>query len=271
MRHRLLLNLLIFAYISGHSVQAQEIEVGGGASLIQYKGDLNPTFNPFRSRPGIGIFARYNTEKGVNFRLSGLVGQIGTNPNKSRDPFINQLKDKDEVFPKSIFEYSAIVEYNFLDFRTKRSRYVTDWTPYIFGGISLLAIGDIMATPTPTFQLGFGVKKQLNSQINISAEFGSRFTYKDDKTIDEWGHPASFDINAVEFIDPDIPQVGTPNKNISFDDLLKIRNPSKAQRDAQYAAQLMRRLSYPATLQADKYFIFQISVSYLFQRVYCPK
>ena len=229
--------LLVF-FVGMYSAQAQEIELGAGAALVQYKGDLNPTYSPFRSRPGIGIFARYNTEKGVNFRLSGLAGQIAANTDKVRNPFINQLNRN---FTRTFFEFSTLAEYNFLDFRTKRSRFSTDFSPYIFGGVSLYSLDQLNNTKF-SFPLGFGVKKELTNNLNISAEFGTRFTSVDD-AIDGFGYPR---------IDPYLSPTSTFDPTDHFS-----RN--------------IRRLSYPSTLQMDKYFIFQVSVSYLFQRVYCPK
>lgn len=231
----ILLFLLTFSPFYAH---AQEIELGGGASLIQYKGDIYPAFKPFHSRPGVSLFARYNTEKGINFRLTGLAGQIAANTEKVQNPFINQLNRN---FNRTFYEFSTLVEYNFLDFRTKRSRFTTDWTPYLFAGASLYALDQLNNTKF-SYPLGFGIKKALSTHLNFSAEFGTRFMNTDD-AIDGFGYPR---------IDPYQVSSGTFNPSDHFS-----RNT--------------RRLSYPATLQKDKYFIFQVSVSYLFQRVYCPK
>lgn len=236
MRHYFL--LFFFIGISFYGVQAQEIELGGGAALIQYKGDLNPSYNPFRSRPGVSLFARYNTEKGINFRLTGLAGQIAANTNKVQNPFTNQLN---RSFARTFYEFSTLIEYNFLDFRTKRSRFTTDWSPYVFAGASLYALDQLNNTKF-SYPLGFGVKKELTTHLNFSAEFGTRFTNVDD-AIDGFGYPR---------IDPYAASGSTFDPNDPF-------------------SRLTRRLSYPSTLQMDKYFIFQVSVSYLFQRVYCPK
>lgn len=236
MRHSLL--FFLFIGIPYFAAQAQEIELGGGVALTQYKGDLNPTYNPFRTRPGVSIFARYNTETGINFRLTGLAGQIAANTDKVQNPFTNQLN---RSFVRTFYEFSTLVEYNFLDFRTRRSRFTTNWSPYIFTGASLYALDQLNNTKF-SFPLGFGIKKELTTQLNFSAEFGTRFLNVDD-AIDGFGYPR---------IDPYAASGSTFDPNDHF-------------------SRFTRRLSYPATLQMDKYFIFQVTVSYLFQRVYCPK
>lgn len=222
----------------GGAARSQQWEVGGGLTSWQYRGDLSPNYRPFAMRPGADIWGRFNTNTGFNFRLQGSVGRLGVNQNTVNQTFHQK---QGRSFGKTMYEAAALVEYNFLDFRMNRSRYTTQWTPYWVGGVSMYMV-DELNNVNFALPVGVGIKTVWRDNWNLSVEFSPRFTNKD-SILDDFGYPRN---------DPFTSAGSTFDPNDSV------------QREG-------RKLNYPATLQKDTYFLFQVSVSYVFQRIYCPR
>ena len=133
MQHRnIVLIALIFILITPEAF-AQRIEVGvfGGGSY--YSGDLNPgPEGQFKkTQPAFGGLVRYNFDKHLSVRFTGLHGSVqGTDENSA----FNILPGADDYrFESTITEVSLQGEVNFLPYiRGLRETLVT---PYIFGGI----------------------------------------------------------------------------------------------------------------------------------------
>jgi len=218
--------------------QSQQWEVGGGFTSWQYRGDLAPSYRPFAMRPGADVWGRFNTATGFNFRAQASMGRLGTRQSSSPQTFHQQ---QGRAFGKTMYEGAALVEYNFLDFRMSRSRYASQWTPYWVGGLSMYMV-DELNNVNFAIPVGVGLKTIWRDNWNLSVEFSPRFTNKD-AILDDFGYPRN---------DP----FATTGSTFDPSDPL--------QRQA-------RKLNYPATLQRDTYYLVQFSVSYVFQRIYCPR
>ncbi len=161
-------------------LQAQKLEVGAGAGVTLYKGDLSPGLSPQFARPAANIFLRHTPKRAVTLKYSFMLGKLFADESQLDDPFANR---RNFSFNTRITEFSATAEYNFLDFRSEQSR--KPWTPYLFGGIALFKF-DPVENLRPAYSLtqiglpfGIGLKYVLVGQWNIGLEFGARKTFTD--------------------------------------------------------------------------------------------
>ncbi len=160
-------------------VQAQRINIGGGVGGFNYKGDMSPTFNPRNYLPGGHLLFRYNASPAVSFKLAGTLGIAGAKDSRSSDPFI---QNRNQSFRTNVLEWSAITEYNFLNYSQKRK--ANNWTPYLFGGVSYYNFSPQPQTSDyKTAQLnipyGVGVKWEFRRPWSIEVEFGTRKLFTD--------------------------------------------------------------------------------------------
>ncbi len=173
--------LLLAGLFVSLTAQAQQIELGFGAGLMAYKGDISPALDPRQVRPAVTGFFRYNATKSVSFRAGLTAGSFGADDRLSSDPF---QRARDYSFRTSIYEGSLDVEYNFFTYRSQRKR--KNWSPYVFGGLAGILFrptGNIgparSLLPYVSFPVGVGVKYEIARPWSIAAEFGTRFTGTD--------------------------------------------------------------------------------------------
>jgi hypothetical protein len=174
--------LFIWLFIIGCGIvpsRAQKIAVGADAGGFLYKGDLAPRLNPRFFRPGGSLFFRYNPKTSFSLRAQLSRGILTADDQFSSSTF--QIA-RDQRFRTGISDASVLVEYNFLDYKNRRS--AINWTPYVFGGVgySRFVPKWVEATyPTRGWVLpfGVGVKYEINRPWSIGLEFSTRKTFTD--------------------------------------------------------------------------------------------
>lgn len=240
---------LIYLFTLSSITYAQRWEVGVGAGMCNYKGDIMPSFKPFFARPAVSTFIRMNWTRSVSFKVQGMFGGIAGNDKAIKSDPYHQARG--HSFNAIILEGIGQVEYNFANFRTTASRIVNNWTPYVFGGYGgtaiqtrakLVSINNISYTTrsSPNFlALGIGFKKEWKTQWNWGIEFGSRWTNTD--LIDAVGYK-----DGIVQIAP-----STSPPSIIF--------PYSYQKN-----------QTPGTKVNDMYYYTNFSISYLFYKVHCP-
>ena len=240
---------LIYLFTLSLTTYAQRWEVGVGAGLCNYKGDIMPSFKPFVARPAVSTFIRMNWTRSVSFKVQGMFGGIAGNDKAIKSDPYHQARG--HSFNAIILEGIGQVEYNFANFRTTASRIVNNWTPYVFGGYGgtaiqtrakLVSINNISYTTrsSPNFlALGIGFKKEWKNQWNWGIEFGSRWTNTD--LIDAVGYK-----DGIVQIAP-----STSPPSIVF-------------------PYLYQKNQTPGTKVNDMYYYANFSISYLFYKVHCP-
>lgn len=236
------------------SVFAQKWEIGAGAGVCSYKGDVMPTFKPLVVRPGGSAFVRMNYSRAVSFKVQGMYGGVvGKDKFMKSDPF---RQAREFSFNATLIEGSGQIEYNFLNFRTTSSRIVNNWTPYVFGGYGATLIesrAKIKTDINPSvffpynsnkteqaMILGIGFKKQWRGQWNWGVEFGARHT-------------------TTDFLD----NIGYSNGNLQINIPPGV-NPS----DPKF--RYLLKYQVPGTKVKDMYYYTNFSISYLFYKVHCP-
>jgi hypothetical protein len=240
---------LVYLFMLSSIAYAQRWEVGIGAGVCNYKGDIMPSFKPFFARPAASTFIRMNWTRSVSFKAQGMFGGIAGNDKAIKSDPYHQARG--HSFSAIIVEGIGQVEYNFANFRTTASRIVNNWTPYVFGGYGgttvqtrakLVSINNISYTTrsTPNFlALGIGFKKEWKTQWNWGIEFGSRWTNTD--LIDAVGYKDGIVQIAPSTSPPSIIFPYAYQKNLT-----------------------------PGTKINDIYYYTNFSISYLFYKVHCP-
>lgn len=240
---------LIYLFILSTITYAQRWEVGIGAGICNYKGDVMPSFKPFFARPAGSTFIRMNWTRSISFKVQGMYGGIAGNDKAIKSDPYHQARG--HSFNATILEGMGQIEYNFANFRTTASRIVSNWTPYVFGGYGGTAIqtnaklvsinnNSYTTSSSPSFfALGIGFKKEWRKQWNWGIEFGSRWTNTD--LIDAVGYKDGIVQIAPSTLPPSVSFPYTIQKNLT-----------------------------PGTKVNDMYYYTNFSISYLFYKVHCP-
>ncbi len=246
-------SIIYFCLLFPLTTLAQKVEFGAGLGPTFYKGDLHPRFNVYN--PGVAgdVMLRYNFNRVLSARANVMGGLYKGDDKLSTDPF---QRERDFSFRNMVLDYTAQVEYNFLNFRTGDGRYEHSWTPHLFVGVGQsrilqkkLIVGNASSTRAGKggadniLVYGIGFKKAISSRWNISGEFSTR-VYLNKKNGSMFDGLAWFGDDMQNSYDNDglIPHAPV------FD----------------------YRLMYNGnTRQADKYFHASITLSYLIYRVNC--
>ncbi len=226
-----ILSVLFLALIPKDSLSQlfkSNTELGFKGGVSYYTGDLNSDHFS-SSNPAASFIVRRNLDR--RFSLKGEVGimSIDADDRNSDNPV---RLDRGLHFRSKIQELSSQIEFNFLPFETGSVLY--NWTPFIFGGISLYnfnpqaenskgqwvdlqplgtegqgttAYPDRKKYPRTQIALpmGGGVKYTLNDRLNIMLSFSGRKTYTDyldDVSTTYPGIPTEFDAASIEMSDP---------------------------------------------------------------------
>ena len=146
-RHFILLTLLaFFTQLNGQ----KGWEVGAGAGVAYYFGDLNTNFD--LDRPGLmaSFIGRYNFNKRIDLKFSGNIGRVSAEDADSKNAF---ERARNLSFRSNIYDAAVQLEFNFFPYEHgSRENY---YTPYFFLGFNLF---------------GFNPQANLNDEwINLAA------------------------------------------------------------------------------------------------------
>ncbi len=161
-------------------VSAQGLEIGVGLGTSFATGDVTRGLEVGELGLGGQAFVRYNLSNVVSVRANAFAGQIkGDDETNPIDPFAAL---RGFSFKRQNFEASALFEYNFLDYKERKS--LINWSPYFFGGFGLSAVTnrrerDTYSRIQPVIPFGLGIKYRLTEQWNLELEFGARKTFYD--------------------------------------------------------------------------------------------
>ena len=154
---------------------AQTHEIGLGVGAFNYSGQLSPVYNPIFFRPAGTVFYRYNPTPVIALRSGLYFGRLYAE-DKGNNP-VPALRDAS--FATTIVEASAIVEYNFLNYRALDDP--IKFSPYLAGGLGFFLSKNSTSGGGESFQvcmpMGMGIKYKLGKQINLGAELIARRTF----------------------------------------------------------------------------------------------
>ena len=181
MKYLLFYTLLIFCNFNAYS-QINELGVFVGG--VNYIGDVGPTSYISPNEPAIGILYRWNRSPRHSYRFSYTQGSLTSNDKDSDVPSRNL---RGFSFKNSVKEFSAGLEFNFLDFDLHDSK--TKISPYVYSGISYFIYDEIYILnnksnkdyQSSTFAIPMivGLKGRFFENFIIGAEVGLRYSFTD--------------------------------------------------------------------------------------------
>ncbi|MBA6152276.1 type IX secretion system protein PorG [Gelidibacter maritimus] len=181
--------LIIFSVCFLPNVHAQLYEGGvflGGSNFI---GDVGSTTYIAPNKPAAGLLLKWNRSKRHSYRASIMFTDLEGHDGRSNDP---RRFARNRSFKNSILEFSAGMEFTFLDFDLHSTDH--QMTPYLYTGISAARHKNFFFNPgstVPTSEnlqswaygipmvIGFKTTTMFDGLI-LGAEIGVRYTFSDE-------------------------------------------------------------------------------------------
>jgi hypothetical protein len=170
--------------ICSFKTSAQINELGVFLGGINYIGEIGPTDYISPNEPAFGIIYKWNRSTRHSFRFSYYQGNIKSNDNDSNIPSRNL---RGFQFKNNIKEFSAGIEFNFLEFDLHDSKNTI--TPYVFTGINAFIYNEIFIDnkvsridyrhSSLSIPMTVGIKTRLLNNLILGAEVGARYTFTD--------------------------------------------------------------------------------------------
>ena len=181
MKYFLIYISLIFC---GFSTHAQINELGIFVGGVNYIGDVGPTTYIAPSEPAIGIIYKWNRSPRHAYRFSYTQGSLKS---KDIDSDVPSRYLRGNSFENSVKEFSAGLEFNFMDFDLHDSK--TKVSPYVYSGVSYFIYDEIFIlgntsrvdyqSSTFAIPMVVGIKGRFLENFIIGAEIGFRYTFTD--------------------------------------------------------------------------------------------
>jgi len=166
----------------------QKYEIGGGLGAAVYSGDLIRLIDPSQADIQGTLFGKRNFDNVWTLKVGLSTAKLGGSDEIKPIDIVSERRSA--VFKGGVIEFSAIMEFNFLDFLRNDSEF--RFSPYAFFGLGysyfilkgvnaseLGSEGEFYQVPTPVIPFGGGVKYRLDNRWTLSAEIGFRPTMTD--------------------------------------------------------------------------------------------
>ena len=173
--------IIILFSVSTHS-QIHEIGVFAGGS--NYMGDIGSTDFVKPNNLAFGFLYKWNKSPRHSWRFSYMQATISGADSESESVAKNQ---RDLSFSNSVREFSAGLEFNFLDFNLHDQQ--IKFTPYVYSGLTYFAysenffIGKVLKNDYENGQFAIpmivGIKTNITENLILGAEVGARYTFTD--------------------------------------------------------------------------------------------
>ncbi len=170
-------------------------EVGIGLGATNYRGEISPKFQLQNSRPAFTAFYRRDVSVPVTLRgalMAGLLRADDGNVTGEGGGTLPLLAYRQANTKGSIWEASAVMEYNFMDYHYRTDK--VHFTPYLFVGVAAFYAntttvsnnarlagafnrqGSMLGLAIPA---GAGLKYALTTYLNLGLEVGARKAFTD--------------------------------------------------------------------------------------------
>jgi len=114
---------------------AQFWEIGGGAGVTTYHGDLAPDFSMQPPGAAASIYVRRNLDQRIALRLGFSFGTMSANDSRSLNAY---RKARNLSFQSDLYEGSFALEFNFLPYHHKKgAKGAGAFTPYLVAGFGV--------------------------------------------------------------------------------------------------------------------------------------
>jgi len=172
-------------------------ELGIGVGATNYKGEISPQLQWQNSRPALTVFYRRDISVPVTLRAGVTAGFLrATDANvEGATGGVPPLQNYRQLSLKGgLVEASGVVEYNFLDYHTRKGQHRFHLSPYLFAGLGLYYVNTTVRSANVDLQpdfdrqgakvgvaipAGAGLKVALNEYFNLGLEMGVRKTFSD--------------------------------------------------------------------------------------------
>lgn len=157
----------------------------------QYNGDVNMTKAYYKPFPSAAILYKLRFNNHYVARFSFTYAEL-----QGRDidfPNDYQQNRRYSFWHNNVYEASALMEFNFLEFAYAENRYKSKrekfFSPYVVGGIALFYadqsnFSDIFAVP-----MGVGLKYRVSNRVELNVEWTWRKTFTDNLDLFNEGIP----------------------------------------------------------------------------------
>lgn len=179
---RFLLNIIGFLCCITSFGQIHEIGVFVGGS--NYIGDVGKTDYLAPDDLAIGILYKWNKSTRHSWRFSYTMASITAKDVESKAPNRNL---RGFEIKNNIKEFSAGLEFNFLDFDLHQSDFV--FSPYVYSGISTFIYNETYVINKKSeidyqhysfaIPMTVGVKAKITNHLVLGLETGARYTFTD--------------------------------------------------------------------------------------------
>lgn len=177
--------VVLFFLCAFTQVGAQTYEIGvfaGGANNI---GDVGRASYILPSGPAFGGIFKWNKSKRYSLRVGITYGEFTADDSKSN---VAARQQRGYIVDNSIFETSAGIEFNFVEFNLHQLG--PAFTPYIYTGFTYFRYGyhyidagqvQLLTQKDGAFAIPMvvGFKKRLNQFLILGGEIGARYTFTD--------------------------------------------------------------------------------------------
>lgn len=161
--------------------QAQFLEFGTGMGLFNYSGDMTRGYKFSTIQFGGTIFNRINFSSHVSLKTAlGFGGLKGSDQN----PLDPAAAIRFASFDHKIADFSSVMEYDFLNYKGKKS--IVSWSPYAYFGLGFLTIFSSsngtkdLSTTKLTIPVGIGFKHLIRRRFMAGFEVGVRRVFFDE-------------------------------------------------------------------------------------------
>ena len=179
---RFLLHIIALLFCCNSFGQIHEIGIFLGGS--NYIGDVGSMDYFAPNETAIGAIYKWNRSKRHSWRFSYNQASITSFDSDSKAP--NRIQ-RDFRFKNSIKEFSAGLEFNFLEFDLHQSDFVI--TPYVHSGFSVFIYDEIFIlnkesnedyqSSSFAIPMTIGVKAKIADRLVLGFETGARYTFTD--------------------------------------------------------------------------------------------
>ena len=176
--------ILFLLSIITTNANSQIHELGVFAGGSNYIGDIGPTNFVKPNNLAFGFLYKWNKSPRHSWRFSYMQSTISASDSQSESVAKNQ---RDLSFENHVKEFSAGLEFNFLDFNLHDQE--RKFTPYIYSGLTYFAytekffIGKKLKDDYENGQFAIpmivGIKTNITENFILGAEVGARYTFTD--------------------------------------------------------------------------------------------
>ena len=174
-----LILLLGTLQVQAQSEPEYRAEIGAGAGVVTYLGDLNS--NLIKNMQPMGsLIGRYKMNPRMALSLNVSYGKLKGSAN-GVDTWYPGMQGPQVDFNNTLIDACLKYEYNFWPYGTGREyRGAKPLTPYIALGAGATFTSGNKSTATANFPLGVGVKYKVGQRLNLTMEWLMHFSLSDE-------------------------------------------------------------------------------------------